>query len=283
MGDFTFTANGQNTITSPTGKPPEPGGSSSPPLSFRDKVMGVGQAPPPRAKTDLIAQKLVEIKHENGNRLLPKVYLNEDVFKELCVPWKDALVIKLLGKTVGYNLMKERLKRMWKPTGGFDIMDIDNGFYMTKFDLAVDRERILSEGPWMLFDHYLAVTRWSPEFVSPNAKIERTTVWIRFPGLNLVYYDESFLLALASAVGTPVRVDTNTLKVERGRFARICVEIDLNKPVVGKVWLNGYWYKVAYEGLHIICSNCGCYGHLTRNCKEPPPLNHPATPETTSS
>lgn len=108
------------------------------------------------------------------------------------------------------------------------------------------------------------------DIVSPLAKIERTMVWIRFPGLNLVYYDESFLLALASTVGTPVKVDTNTLKVERGCFARICVEIDLTKPVVGKVCVNGHWYKVQYEGLHMICATCGCYGHHTRDCKKVP-------------
>jgi hypothetical protein len=85
-----------------------------------------------------------------------------------------------------------------------------------------------------------------------------------------LFYDESFLLALASTIGTPVRVDTNTLNVERGRFARICVEIDLTKPVVGKVWINGHWYKVQYEGLHIICAACGCYGHVTRNCTKIP-------------
>lgn len=63
-----------------------------------------------------------------------------------------------------------------------------------------------------------------------------------------------------------MKVDRNTLNVERGRFARICVEIDLTQPVIGKVWVNGHWYKVQYEGLHIICSSCGCYGHYTRNC-----------------
>ena len=26
-----------------------------------------------------------------------------------------------------------------------------------KFDLAQDRERVIGEGPWMLFNHYLAV------------------------------------------------------------------------------------------------------------------------------
>lgn len=60
-------------------------------------------------------------------------------------------------------------------------------------------------------------------------------MWVRFSGLNLVYYDESFLLAMASALGRPIKVDTNTLKIERGKFARVCVEIDLTLPVVGKI------------------------------------------------
>lgn len=91
------------------------------------------------------------------------------------------------------------------------------------------------------------------EFCFSNSTSGKKLVWIRFPGLNLLFCDESFLLALASKVGTLVKVDSNTLNVERGRFACISVEIDLTKPVAGKVWVNGHWYKVQYEGLHIIC------------------------------
>lgn len=70
-------------------------------------------------------------------------------------------------------------------------------------------------------------------------------MWIRFPGLNLVYYDESFLLlAMELGVGTPIKVDSNTLKVEHGHFAHVCVEINLTQPIVGEIWLNGHWYKV---------------------------------------
>lgn len=92
---------------------------------------------------------------------------------------------------------------------------------MVKFDLAEDREKALSRGPWMVFDHFISITHWSPNFVSPDAMIDKTLVWIHFPGLNLVYYDESFLLAMASVAGKPVKVDSNNLKVERVRFARI--------------------------------------------------------------
>lgn len=75
--------------------------------------------------------------------------------------------------------------------------------------------------------------------------------------------DESVLLALDATVEKPVKVDTNTLNVARGLFAHICVEIDLTKPVVGKLCIHDDWYKVQYESRHIICGACGCYGHYT--------------------
>lgn len=55
-------------------------------------------------------------------------------------------------------------------------------------------------------------------------------------------------------VGTPVKVYMHTLKVDRGKFARMCVEIDLTQLVVRRVGINGEWYQVQYEGLHIICT-----------------------------
>jgi hypothetical protein len=54
--------------------------------------------------------------------------------------------------------------------------------------------------------------------------------------------------------------------MEMGQFARICIEIDLNLPVVGKVWIRDHRYKVEYEGLRIICGRCGCYCHHGRSC-----------------
>lgn len=146
-------------------------------------------------------------------------------------------------------------------------MDMGNDFFMVKFDNECDRTKVMDEVPWMIFDHYLMVQTWTPEFISPTAKIDKTMVWICFLGLNLLCYDESILLALASTVGKPIKVDHNTLDVQRGRFARVCVEVDLNKPVVGKVWMKNFWYKVEYKGLHQICFTCGCYGHLARDCK----------------
>jgi hypothetical protein len=51
-------------------------------------------------------------------------------------------------------------------------------------------------------------------------------------------------VAVASVLGTPIKVDMNIVKVERGRFARICIEIVLDQSVVGRVWIRDHWYKV---------------------------------------
>lgn len=88
--------------------------------------------------------------------------------------------------------------------GGFDIIDISHGYYMVSFDLEVDREKVLSGGPWMVFDHYLVVRPLLPNIVASEAKIEKTVVWIHFPGLGLVYYNSSVLLIIASAMGRSI-------------------------------------------------------------------------------
>lgn len=83
---------------------------------------------PAKEKVDLIAKGLVIIELEGGNRLLPKVTFDEKLLSELCGTWQQASVVKLLGKNVGYHIMKERLSKLWKLQGSFEIMDVHNGF-----------------------------------------------------------------------------------------------------------------------------------------------------------
>ncbi|KAI5386992.1 hypothetical protein KIW84_073223 [Lathyrus oleraceus] len=89
-------------------------------------------------------------------------------------------------------------------------MDVDNGFFMVKCELLADREKIVPEGSWMLLDHYLALARWALYFASPLSKVKKTLVWIRFIGLNLLYYDKS-VLGLASIVSTYVKKTSDDL------------------------------------------------------------------------
>ena len=82
--------------------------------------------------------------------------------------------MKLLGKNIGFLAMRDRLKKLWKPIGGFDIIDLDYGFFLNKFDEDEDHFHVMEGGPWMLFDHYLSVRTWSMDFVASSAKVEKT-------------------------------------------------------------------------------------------------------------
>jgi len=91
-------------------------------ISFRDILTEGRQKAPTKERVNLVEKGLVKIEYEGGNKLLPKVFLDESYFQDLCHPWKDALVVKLLGKTGGYNVLNDRLTKMWKLQGQFEIM-----------------------------------------------------------------------------------------------------------------------------------------------------------------
>ncbi|OIW03211.1 hypothetical protein TanjilG_21843 [Lupinus angustifolius] len=274
--NFVFMASTLTNKTKPPDKPPDKGDNFTPAdmkMSFRDKMLADSQPTPVRKEIDFLAEGLASVELVGGNRLLPTVSFSDSVIKEYSREWQDALIVTIIGKKLGFKVMRERLKYAWKLAGDFDMMDIENGYFMVKFNQAPDREKVLQGGPWMIFDHYVAITAWTPEFDSTTASVSKTLVWVRLTGLNMLYYDKNFLIPIASAIGRPFKIDLNTLSFARGRFARICVEIDLNQPVVGKVCVQGNWHKVEYEGLHVICSRCGCYGHVARNCKIQPQLH----------
>lgn len=117
-----------------------------------------------------------------------------------------------------------------------------------------------------MLNHYLSIRPWTLDFVAALAKIDTTIVWIRIPSLNVGYYDEDVLMAMAKMVGRLVHIDPNILRALRGKFSRFCVEINLNQPIANNICLDDQWYKIEYEGVHIICARCGCYGHYTREC-----------------
>ncbi|RYR57473.1 hypothetical protein Ahy_A05g023204 isoform D [Arachis hypogaea] len=63
-----------------------------------------------------------------------------------------------------------------------------------------------------------------------------------------------------------LKVDEHTSIHSRGKFARICMEVDLRKKLVTSFSTLGKYFRLEYEGLHLICFNCGRYGHKHDGC-----------------
>ncbi|OMO52223.1 hypothetical protein CCACVL1_29304 [Corchorus capsularis] len=83
----------------------------------------------------------------------------------------------------------------------------------------------LAGGPWFLFNHYLLVQRWFPDFKPSAETYRKIAVWLQLPELPIEYYDRDVLFKIGALIGTPIKIDANTGSTTRGRYARICVEI----------------------------------------------------------
>ncbi|KAI9079912.1 hypothetical protein K1719_038158 [Acacia pycnantha] len=117
---------------------------------------------------------------------------------------------------------------------------MERGFYLATFDLEEDYTKALTGGPWMVSGAYLTVQPWSLDF-NPISPISKVVPWIRIPGLSFRYYHKSTLRAIGMLLG--------------------------EKPLVPWIKVDGRTYGVEYEGLPLICYECGNYGHVKQSCK----------------
>ncbi|CAN1801890.1 hypothetical protein LINPERHAP1_LOCUS23151 [Linum perenne] len=73
--------------------------------------------------------------------------------------------------------------------------------------------------------------------------------WVRFPHLPIHFYHGQVLTSLGNLIGKTVKIDFNTQTAERGKFARIAIEIDLDKHLSPVVLLDGTIQQIEYENL----------------------------------
>ncbi|RYR19228.1 hypothetical protein Ahy_B03g063946 [Arachis hypogaea] len=69
-------------------------------------------------------------------------------------------------------------------------------------------------------------------------------------------YNRYFLWKVGKSIGTMHKVDEHTSIYSRGKFAHICMEIDLSKKLVPFSSALGKEFRLEYECLHLICFNC---------------------------
>ncbi|WOL07830.1 hypothetical protein Cni_G16579 [Canna indica] len=145
-----------------------------------------------------------------------------------------------------------------------------SGFFCFKFTNYDDMNHVLSNGPWFLNGQVLLVIPWKANFQPLIEKIDTIPVWIQLPGLSIEYMNNEILFKLASAIGTPIKVDDVTSRGSRARFARICVLWELNKSVPNGIWINSMngriWQAIVLENIPKFCYGCGRIGHLIESC-----------------
>lgn len=173
-----------------------------------------------------------------------------------------------MGKSVNFKSLESNLRRKWQKKIFLKIVDMPEGYFLVHFSTEEDYSFVLYEGPWMVANHYLIVQRWRPVFLQSANLVKKVVVWIRIPRLPMELYHSQFLWRIRTWLGTMLKVDKLTSIHSKGKYARICVELDLEKPLKSFIEIRGNKLFLEYEGLHLICFQCGKYRHKANQCVE---------------
>lgn len=261
---------------------------SSPKVSFREKL--VGEMPGVYAQTfdfseHMDADSDSDDESSEIREGFATIRLSKETKQRIRAPWAKALIIKVFGRIVGFSYLHSRIMGLWKPSGRLDMMDLGKDYFLVRFSNQEDLEVVLKRGPWFIGGHFLSIRRWEANFKPSEARVSSVAVWVRLNELPIEYYDAIVLRQIGEALGNVLRIDTHTATETRGRYARLCVQIDSCKPLVTTVRIGDRCQAVVYEGVSNLCFSCGRIGHRREVCqysiKQPIPPARSDTEERT--
>ncbi|KAL4284826.1 hypothetical protein GQ457_16G025340 [Hibiscus cannabinus] len=242
-------------------------GSGSQMPSFKEKLIGKsGMVKNSQSIAELDVEVLEDDVRIGGAKGLPEIWFSDRVHDAIDAKLANSLIVRLLGKSIGYRALWNRIMALWNPNGEINLIDLDNEYYLVRFANEDDFQKVLSGGPWVIYGSYLTVQPWKRHFNSAEEHPSHIMVWVRLLNLPYRYYTKSLFRYIAMSIGEVVKVDYNTEECKRGRFARLAIIVDLNKPLVSGIVIDGRRQDIEYEGLPTICFKCGKYGHATETC-----------------
>nr|POE70881.1 hypothetical protein CFP56_76266 [Quercus suber] len=166
---------------------------------------------------------------------MAEVRLTKETKARIRAPWSKALIVKVFGRSVGFHYLTFKINALWKPVEKMDCVNLGRGFFLIRFSSTDDYDKVLRGGPWLIGGHFLAIKQWEPYFKASEAKLTSIAAWVRLPKLPIEFYDTSVLKEIGSVIGPVLRIDSYTTSETRGGYARLCVQIDLEKPFINSI------------------------------------------------
>ena len=131
---------------------------------------------------------------------------------KICIrkPWSKTVIVKLVGRTVGYSYMQSKLVQLWKPSGHMDCVDLTHGFFLVRFYTKEDLDSVLDKGSWFIGDFFLSLRPWEPFFKPSTASVSSIAVWVRLHKLPIELYETDALKQIGESLGRVVGIDAHT-------------------------------------------------------------------------
>ena len=63
-----------------------------------------------------------------------EIHVPTEMKRKMASLWQTSIIIKLMGRQIGYRALQTRLAGIWRPTGKWTLIDIGYGFFIVRFD-----------------------------------------------------------------------------------------------------------------------------------------------------
>ncbi|KMT01534.1 hypothetical protein BVRB_9g215370 [Beta vulgaris subsp. vulgaris] len=193
--------------------------------------------------------------------------ISRDEYHELCQKWNDTIIVKPVGKSFSSEFLINSMKKIWKPKGPLSGFPIGKGFFILKFGISEDVDRIVKNGPWFLANIFIHIQKWYPGFKPSLAKTNEYPVWVTLPELPVEFQTPSFLERIGNNLGTFIKADLYALKEEKMRFGKLQVLLDIESHQKEYIWLGNVKQKISYLDWPLRCEGCNSLGHVQKNCR----------------
>ncbi|KAJ1385537.1 hypothetical protein SESBI_41602 [Sesbania bispinosa] len=118
--------------------------------SYKDKVMEIDSSFElhPEEIVRMVTEELFPDmdnarNNENFRKVFnpnPNVKVGLEEYERWCNPWKYSLIVRLMGKRVGFRFMSSKLKFLWAKKGDVRIMDVSDEFFLVRFSNEESKE-----------------------------------------------------------------------------------------------------------------------------------------------
>ncbi|KAB5521998.1 hypothetical protein DKX38_026317 [Salix brachista] len=184
--------------------------------------------------------------------------------------WKRSMIGFFVSYKLPFYAVQSIANRIWKTHGLEKTMVLSNGFMVFRFSSVTQMEEVLARGPWMFGGKTILLQQWKPGFKFDRNKIKTIPVWARLQGLPFPLWNKQGLSMAASMVGRPLASDEATLNGTRVEYARVCIEIEADVPLVHHFQVASSFSEepitvdVTYEWKPSRCEICQVFGHSCR-------------------
>ncbi|GKE20594.1 hypothetical protein Tco_1432106 [Tanacetum coccineum] len=193
----------------------------------------------------------------------------------------NSLVGFFVGKRVAFPLVLNCVTNTWSKFGFQKVIKDDDDVFYFKFSSTTGLEQVLEQGPWLIRNQPLILTKWAPNLDLAKDVVKKVPVWVKIHKVPVMAYSEDGLSLIALQIRKPVMLDAFTSSMcsepwGRMGYARALIEISVESELKKEVKIDvpivegeGHTIEqmgVEYEWRSPRCPECLVFGHDHESC-----------------